>query len=137
MTVPAGWEIHSIPHSHYPLAYGPVTDGVHTNLGLETERFAGSLNDFVDANVSSFQQNLVAFKLLQREDFASASGVKAIKLTTQNFQFGTILQQVFYFFQGPDQRFILLTGTASQKSADKVTADFDASAKTVVFAKAK
>jgi hypothetical protein len=134
VAVPSGWVIKNYPHGHYPMACGPATDGITPNLDLETERFSGSLNDYVAANLTSFQQNLTAFKILKQEDFVSATGVKAVKVTTQNIQFHTNLLQLFYFFQGPDQNFILLSGTASAKSAPQFSVDFDASAKSLNFA---
>ncbi|MEJ0000316.1 MAG: hypothetical protein WDO13_14840 [Verrucomicrobiota bacterium] len=130
VTVPGDWQVKQPPHGRYPVAYGPSSNGILSNLDVETERFAGPLGDYVDANLAMVRENFDATKVLSRQDFAGAAGVQGVKIVMSDIQFNTSLLQVFYFFPAANHAFVILTGTEAQGAPDATGSAFDAMART-------
>lgn len=132
---PKGWEFREFQGSKYKVAFGPVKDGFTSNINFVDEAYKGSLKSYVDLNIQSLKKVLPRFKLIKRQDFATASGLKGEKLATSSFQQEMPLRQLFYFFPGPQGKNFIVVGTAP--GADNASLDplFDESARTFALTK--
>jgi hypothetical protein len=135
LQAPNGWEFREFPGMKYRFAFGPVKDGFSSNINVVDEIYKDSLKSYVDANIQNLKKALPQFKLIERKDFATNSGLKGEKLVTSSFQQQIALRQTFYFLPGPQGRQFVVTCTTLEAKGESLDAVFDESVKTFAFTK--
>lgn len=126
---PAGWTVSEMPGMKYRIAVGPVQQEFASNINVVDEAFAGSLADYVDANVSMIEKVLASPRILKRDDFQTADLSSASRVVIEDEQQGRALRQTFYFFDGGRRKYVATCSTLAD-GADALDATFEASMKT-------
>lgn len=129
MDPPSSWSTMEIPGLKHKIIVGPPFDNFTPNINVVDERFKGSLDEYVEQNLASIEQQFLNFNCTAQEDFLLDSGERAVKLVTNNEQNSRALVQVFYFVSEGDTKFVVTCTKLASDDRDLET-EFDASART-------
>jgi hypothetical protein len=130
LQAPKGWEFREFPGMKYQIAFGQPKDAFAPNINVVDETYGGPLKTYVDLNLQSLEKLFVDFKLLRREAFVTASGVKGEKIIVTSLQQKNLLRQTFYFFPGPSGKYLVVTCSALAKGGEALDGLFAESLKT-------
>ncbi|UCC79225.1 MAG: hypothetical protein JSW64_13255 [Candidatus Zixiibacteriota bacterium] len=126
---PEGWEMSEYPGMKYKIFRGPMENRFAPNINVVNEKYDGSLEAYVDANIETMRNFIDGFNLVGEEQFAAYNGARIIKLTVDGEHFQRSLRQYFYFFGGGGEKYIV-TCSALAENAENYEPLFDTSAKT-------
>ena len=108
----------------------PKESGFSSNMVTTVEPFDGSLRAYTDANIKSLQTSFPEAKILSDTEFPTDAKVPAYKLKFHNKMQNTELSQTMYLFEGPSQKKIIVTCTATADQAPQLESLFDDCMKT-------
>jgi hypothetical protein len=127
--IPLGWERKPAPPSKAAMIASPKSSGVSSNMVTTVEPYGGTLLAYVDANTQSLRKSAVKGKVV-RAEFTTDSKTPAYKVKLQNKGKDVDLAQTMYFFQGPEDKKIIVTCTAPVELQAQLEPLFDACMKT-------
>jgi hypothetical protein len=115
-----------MPGMKFKSSVGPPEDGIAPNLQVVD---AHSPHDFVfvtDSYLQAMENASEEFKLVERAEFVTASGLKGLRMIVTTKQGKLRLRQVIYVFPGTGDQLFINTGTASAKVGRGLDHVFDA-----------
>jgi hypothetical protein len=127
--IPLGWEKKPAPPSKAFMIAAPESSGVSSNMVTTVEASGEPLRTYVDTNVQSLRKSAVKGKVV-RAEFTSDSKTPAYKVKLQNKVKDTDVGQTMYFFQGPEDKKIVITCTAPAQFEAQLEPLFDDCMKT-------
>ena len=107
----------------------PKSSGLFSNMVTTVEPYDGTLRAYLDANIQPVKKSSVKAKVLSTE-FTTDSNTPAYKAKLQNKVNDVDLAQTMYFFQGPDNKKIIVTCTAPAEFQAQLEPLFDGCMKT-------
>jgi hypothetical protein len=134
-SAPEGWQFREIPGMKYQFAIGPVSNSFSPNINIVDELYNGSLKNYVNANYDTLAKLFVQFKLLKRDGFVTASGIKGERMVTTSLQQNFLLRQTFYFLQGAKGKYFVVTCSTLAEGGEAVDAVFEESIRTFEIVK--
>lgn len=123
--IPKGWLNKPAPRAGVTMIAAPPESGLSSNMVTTVESFAGSLNDYVEANKRALQTAAPDAKVVSEIDFATEAKAIGHKVRLQNKMQGAEFAQTMYFFDGAGGRKIIVTCTAPQKVSEELAPLFD------------
>ncbi len=132
LVAPDGWNVTEFPGFKYRVFLGTPVDEFAPNLNVVDEVFQGTIDRYVEQSLTTMEKLFPEFEKLSQEDFTLDSGARAVRIVTQNVQFGKKLTQTFYMVGDGSTKYVL---TASKLATDTRDLDplFDASARSFRF----
>ncbi len=130
MTVPAGWQVRTVPGLKFKVAVGTPGNGFAPNISVVDEPTRASAAAYADASEKQLQ-TLEGYKKLGRVPFKTAQGVSAVRLTIQTRQQTKDLRQHAYLIPGKGVMFVV---TASALATDGTKHDKAVNAALMTFA---
>ncbi len=129
---PAGWTVQNSPASKCPVALGARKDNFTANLNVVFEPFAGTLDDYVAANMKEISgpSGFANLRIIEQKSFQTSAGVRGARVVLDDTQGAVNLQQVFYFFAGSSSNKIIVTGSSLVGDGDRFAPIFDGAMKT-------
>jgi hypothetical protein len=127
---PGGWEIRTVPGLKYKVAVGPAAGGFAPNINVVDEAFAGTLDAYVQTNMTTVQKVFARSRLvLKPEQFTTTAGLQGVRSTLESEPQGKRLRQTFYSFGNGATKFVVTCSTLAD-GGDKLAPVFEASLKT-------
>ncbi len=128
-TAPAGWHIKTFPGLKYKICYAAPSGGFAPNLTVLDETAAVPLDKYVQLSLRGMQRVYTGLAVVSQKPFATASGLRGVRMAVNGTTQGRKMHQVFYVFPAGSRKFI---ATASNLAADgtKYEAATDAAMKT-------
>ncbi len=127
---PKGWSIQAVPNMKYKYAV-VIADGGFTPFFTATgEPFAGTLDDYVAANLHSLHNIYPDCKDVSEAPFATAGGLTGTMRVMLATQHGKALRQSWFFVDGGNGSKYFLKGAALASDGDRRDAGFVAAVKT-------
>ena len=130
---PLNWTVTEFPGLKYRVAFGPTEGGFAVNINIVDETYNGTLRSYVDQNIAQLRTFFQNFRLLDREEFRTNSGIVGEKVTINANQQGFFLRQIFYFLPGRNNTFFVITCSVPDSVAPRFISIFDESVKTFEF----
>jgi len=128
--IPQGWESKPAPPSKAAMIAAPKSSGLLSDLVTTIEPYDGTLRAYVDdANIQSLRKRAVKSKVI-RTDLTTDNKTPAYKVKLQNRTNNVDLAQTMYFFEGPGNKKIVITWTASAQFEAQLEPLFDGCMKT-------
>jgi hypothetical protein len=127
---PKGWTIQEYPGAKYHIALGPTINNATPNINFVDEAFAGSLDQYVDANLNTLKQVMPNYQKVGQSDVTLDNGERAVKVVITDEQLNHKLRQIFYFTKGHAGRMVVITCTTAADLGDRFDPLFELSAKT-------
>lgn len=131
---PQGWRFTSIPGMKYAVAIGPRHNDFAANINVVDQTYAGSVDDYVRANMKALKRIFKDFKMVGESDFTTDSGSAGKRVVIEDNQNDKRLRQLFYFLADGSRKFII-TYTATAEVGAKYDAPVDESIKSFQFDK--
>jgi hypothetical protein len=128
--VPKGWTFREHPSLQYKIIAGPTANAFTPTIVVVDGGHDGSLKSFVDATKNSLEKKFQQFKIIKRDAFVTASGVKGEKMITTVVKKDILFRQTYYFLPGKKGKFYSLTGSVLAAGGEAFDAVFDESIKT-------
>jgi hypothetical protein len=125
---PKGWSIQAVPNAKYKYAV-LIADGFTPFFNATDEQFAGSLDDYVAANLHSLHNIYPDCKELSQAPFATTSGLVGTMRVVLATQHGKPLRQSWFFIDGGNGSKYFLKGAALAADGERRDAGFLAAAK--------
>ncbi len=132
--IPQGWESKPGPQPGVTMIVAPKESGLASNMVATVETFAGSLNDYVEANKQALKTSVPDAKILSDSEFVTDAKAIGHKVKLQNKMKDVDLAQTMYFFDGTDGRKVIVTCTAPGKFGSDLDPLFDDCMKTFALA---
>jgi len=112
MNIPQGWEMADF-NQKYLMARGPLDGGFTPNISFADEKYSGSISDYIDVVTSYFEQFYADFRVINRANFTTNSGLQGMYITYQGRINEVRLRQRMYIFSNRSKTDIMaITGTA-------------------------
>ena len=127
--IPLGWEKKPAPPSKAVMIAAPKSSGVSSDMVTTVEPYEGTLRAYVDANLQSVRKSAVKAKVVRKE-FTTDSKTPAYKAKSQNKVNEVDVAQTMYFFQGAEDKKIIVTCTAPAEFQAQLEPLFDGCMKT-------
>jgi len=127
---PLNWTVNEIPGLVHRVAVGPTESGFTANINFVSEIFSGTLNSYVNENISQMQIFFSEFRIISRTEFRTHSGVVGERVETNNVQHNMHLRQIFYFFPLSTNRFVVITASVLDSVSARFIHIFDESIRT-------
>jgi hypothetical protein len=132
--IPQGWEVKPPEPPVLTKIVAPKESGYASSMIVTSETFEGSLRQYADDNIKSLQAaGPDANKVVNDSAFTTDARVSAYKVQLRNKVKDIDLTQTMYFFEGPSNRKVIVTWTASVQQAAELASLFDESMKTFAF----
>jgi hypothetical protein len=126
---PDGWIVHPFPGLKYRIVAGPIEGGFAPNINVVDQLFAGSLEEYVGANLDALQQFLAEFRIVKQEDFQTTDGLQGVRVITYANHNGRTLRQTYYLFGNGNTKYVV-TCTSRSEGGEELDPIFEASMKT-------
>ena len=130
LRAPKGWQFREFPGQKYQIVFGPPRGSFRSNINVVDEAYSGSLKSYVDLNIENVKRVFDQFKLIKREAFVTTSGLQGEKVVTTSRQYKNLLRQTFYFFRGPQGKYLVVTCSTLAKGGEAFDRLFEESLKT-------
>jgi len=127
--IPQGWKRRPAPPSKALMIAAPKSSGLLSNMVTTVEPYDGTLRAYLDANIQPVKKRAVKAKVVSTE-FTTDSNTPAYRAKLQNKVNDVNLAQTMYFFQGPDNKKIIVTCTAPAEFQAQLEPLFDGCMKT-------
>ena len=127
---PEGWQVREMPGLKYKILVGPPADDFAPNINIVDERFDGDLDDYMLENFASLKLKFAGFEQVGGNDVRLDDGRRAVKMVIRHTQFGTPLEQTFYFVAGSGDTKYVLTCSKRADDAREWDGIFEASVRT-------
>ena len=127
---PLNWTVSEVPGLVHRVAFGSTEEGFAANINFIDERFTGTLNAYVNENISQMQTFFSEFRIISRTEFRTHSGIVGERVETNNVQHNMHLRQIFYFFPLSRNRFVVVTASVLDSVSARLIPLFDESIKT-------
>lgn len=130
MRVPEGWVRQRLPGMADDMLMGPRGEGFTPNVNFVQEPFAGTLEEYVSANLQVLPTVVERFTLLSRSDAVTEEGVPMVRIVASSFTSMRELRQVAYFLKSGDRCFVitcsalLSDGSAFDDAFDEAATSF-------------
>lgn len=128
--VPGGWELRDLPGFQFKIAAEPGTEDFAANLNVVSEKFGGSLADYVAANRANVERIFEDCVLTESEVFRFDSGAEGTRFRGAHVMQGRTLEQSWYVLPD-DGRYLIMTGTRLATQDPALDAIFDAAARSL------
>lgn len=128
LTAPDGWVHEQMGGKAFLM--GPVHDNFRANINVATETANVPLAMYVDTAIESAQKVFPNMKLLKKDEFKTTGGITGIRYDCSNEINKLELRQIFYIFDGGDDKKIVFTGSVLASQGDKLAPTFDSIMKT-------
>ena len=134
-SIPSGWVLREIPGRKYKVAFGQPISGFAPNINVTDEAFSGALDAYVEGNLRVMPQmyerlGYKNFQVLNRDVFYTSAKQAGARVITQSEVSGTVLRQTFFFFDGKDDRKLVVTCTTLADGGKDYDSVFEKSLKT-------
>jgi hypothetical protein len=127
---PLGWNVTEFPGLKYKIASGPAEGNFAANINFVDEEYNGSLRSYVDLSLSQVSSFFQEYKLLDRSEFKTNSGITGERVVINNRQHGFFLRQIFYFLPAAKNKYFVVTCSALDNVSAKYLSVFDESIQT-------
>jgi hypothetical protein len=98
------------------------------------EKFKGSLDEYVKANVATLKRLLKKVQIVKQEKFTTTAGLPGARVIVHNEQHGNLLRQTCYLFGNANTKYVV-TCTTLAEGGEKLDRLFERSMKTFRFDK--
>ena len=132
---PMNWTVSEFPGLKYMIAFGQIEEGFAVNINIVDEAYSGTLRSYVDQSIVQLRTFLQEFRLLERADFMTNSGIIGEKVTINAYQQGFFLRQILYFIPNTDNTIFIMIGSVPENVSTNFLTIFDESIKTFEFLK--
>jgi hypothetical protein len=129
MSMPKGWQAMDASQK-YLVVIGQTEDGFTPNITFVDEEYSGSISEYIDAAISILGMVYADFRVLNRANFTTESGLQGGYITLQGRLNDISVRQRLYVF--PNRRrteVMVITGT-SPLYGEKYDAIFNESVRT-------
>lgn len=130
LQAPKGWQFREFPGLKYQIAFGPAANAFSPNINVVDEAYDGPLKNYVDENVKNLKKIFDQFKLIRRDAFVTASGLKGERMVTTAHQQKSLLRQTYYFLPGANGKYFVVTCSALAAGGEMLDPVFEESLKT-------
>lgn len=127
---PAGWQLVEASGVEYKAALGPVKDDFAPNIIVVSERFSGSLEEYVSSSLDNMSQFFEGFQVISQDDFEPEEGPTGVRIVVENVQGGRAMHQVFHIFDVGATK-LVVTCTRLAGPAQELDAMCEGSVKTL------
>lgn len=127
---PLNWTVLDFPGLKYKVVIGLTGENFRENIVFVDEEYDGNLRDYVNANIVQLNSFLQDYQLIDISEFKTNSGVAGERVITNNKQQGFTIRQIFYFFQGKNKKYYVITCSVLENVATEYLPIFDESMKT-------
>src|SRR5213076_426858 len=110
----------------------PKSSGLFNNMVTTVEPYDGTLRAYLDANIQPVKKSAVKAKVVSTE-FTTDSNTPAYKAKLQNKVNYGDLAQTMYFFQGTDDKKIIVSCTAPGEFEAQLEPRFEGSMQTFAW----
>ena len=131
--VPAGWERDPATKSLAKFV-GPSYGSFRPTLVIASDRFQGSLEEFVQTGIKGLSGHHKSYLELERKRFVTAKQAEGLRVMLEGEPFGAIGVQQCYFFDGGARKYIVVL-TRSGNPSDLLDRKFDECASSFEFKK--
>ncbi len=125
---PDGWMAYRLPGLKYRIVSAPIQAGGAPNINAADEFFAGSLEEYVKANLATLQRVMPEFRIVKQEDFQTTAGLPSVRLVAEVKQNGINLRQSYYFFGNGNTKYVVVC-TTRRDGGEELDPIFEASMK--------
>lgn len=132
VTLPSSWTLGKVPGFSNDFGFGPVHNEFGTNVNIVAEKFAGTLPQYVKANMKSLKMVMKGFRLVSREDLKATSGIALTKLVSDTNMMQP-LRQVFYLGKGQSGYYFVITCSVDPSASNQLEPIFEQIAQSVVY----
>jgi len=133
--VPAGWRIED-KGQKYRTVMGPSDGKNFPHMGFADEEYYGNLDDYVREMLGNLALLYGDFRLVADDDFTTDTGLVGRRVTVLGRLRGTSARLRFYLIRNREETALLLiTGTAPLDSGGSFDGLFDASVRTLYWAR--
>ena len=129
-TVPAGWQIKTLPGLKYRVCYAAPSAGFAPNINIVDEVAAMPLDTYVRVSLKMMQKGYTNLHMVSTTSFPAAAGLVGRRMAITGSLSGRSVYQVFYFFPAANNRKIIATATWLTKDGTKYVAPTNAAMKT-------
>ncbi|HEY7331138.1 MAG TPA: hypothetical protein VH592_26115 [Gemmataceae bacterium] len=126
---PEGWMAHQLPGHKYRIVSGPMIGAGAPNINATDELFAGSLEEYVKANLAGLQRFMAEFRVLRQEDFQTSEGLSGVRVITEATLNGRRFRQTYFFFGNGNRKYVVAC-TTGREGGEELDPIFEASMKT-------
>jgi hypothetical protein len=130
MSMPRGWQTADLGHV-YPVIVGPAEGGFTPSIVFGNDAYSGEISDYLDAAILMLQEDLPGFRLINRADFTTTSGLRGGSITYQISMNGISMRQKTYVLSNKGgTETMLITCTSPLTNAGNYERIFDECVKT-------
>ena len=127
---PPGWRLTTVPGLKYKVSFTHPANGFATNLNIVDETAPMSIEEYARQNIVTMKRRLPGFQLTGQSPFATAAGLRGVRLRGKSSPGGRALRQVFYLFPGRGSQKFVVTLSSPAADGSKYDQSVDAAMKT-------
>jgi len=134
---PLKWEVMEWPGYKYKVVIGPIEGKFAANITFADETYNGSLQNYVNYNLSQMGIYVQNYKLLNHNTFNTNSGITGERIIYNGTQGDFFLRAICYIFPILDNKYLCITCLVLDNVSTKYISLFDESIKTFEYIKKK
>ncbi len=127
---PAGWHIRTFPGLKYKICYTTPANGFAPNINTVDEVAPMALGPYMQLSVTQMKRAYASLHVVSQNPFATASGLRGVRMVTDGVVGDKHMHQIFYVFPGANNRKFVLTASSLASDHSKYDVATDKAMKT-------